>query len=411
MGNWVPCGPRLNLWGISEQQEAPEVRSYGPPACGHALASYQLLLPSHPGVMGRLGGGGPCQSSSPQNDPLATSFINGNAGGRGVVPPTQQVRRAVGPAGRANVGVQDWSESYSSRLRPGRRQPTMKLVGESPREPHRWIGGPTACRPPLSGAVLVGAAEVACTRSDHPRLNLRRAFRVGAWNIRSLRQDERLPLLSRELKRLGVEVAALSEVRRPGSGTISVGGYTYYWSGRSDGHHLQGVAIAISSRLLPAVVEVTPVDERIMALRLKHAFGFMSLIAVYAPTDVHKTDVKEAFYAKLASVADDCPRRDIRIVLGDFNAVSGCDRAGYEMSVGPHGSGADPSSGNSLLLRDFARSQKMRISGSWYQRSNPHRWTWYSDTGTAAKEMDHILVSNPPELQGLPECRVLWHRP
>ncbi|MCT5353420.1 hypothetical protein LZK34_32860, partial [Pseudomonas aeruginosa] len=91
-----------------------------------------------------------------------------------------------------------------------------------------------------------------------------------------------------------------------------------------------------------------------MALRLKHAFGFLSLIAVYAPTDVHKTDVKEAFYAKLASVADDCPRRDIRIVLGDFNAVSGCDRAGYEMSVGPHGSGADPSSENSLLLRDFA---------------------------------------------------------
>ena len=141
-----------------------------------------------------------------------------------------------------------------------------------------------------------------------------------------------------------------------------------------------------------------------MALRLKHAFGFMSLIAVYAPTDVHKTDVKEAFYAKLASVADDCPRRDIRIVLGDFNAVSGCDRAGYEMSVGPHGSGADPSSENSLLLRDFARSQKMRISGSWYQRSNSHRWTWYSDTGTVAKEIDHILVSTRWRI--LQNCRV-----
>ncbi|XP_069993549.1 uncharacterized protein [Penaeus vannamei] len=60
----------------------------------------------------------------------------------------------------------------------------------------------------------------------------------------------------------------------------------------------------------------------------------------------------------------------------DFNAVSGCDRTGYEMFVGPHGSGADTSSENSLLFRDFARSQKRRISGSWYQCPDPHRWTW-----------------------------------
>ncbi|XP_063605644.1 outer dynein arm-docking complex subunit 3-like [Penaeus indicus] len=47
--------------------------------------------------------------------------------------------------------------------------------------------------------------------------------------------------------------------------------------------------------------EVTPVNERIMAMRLKHAFGFMSLIAMYAHTNVCKLDVKEVFYAKLTS--------------------------------------------------------------------------------------------------------------
>ncbi|XP_070000706.1 uncharacterized protein [Penaeus vannamei] len=185
----------------------------------------------------------------------------------------------------------------------------------------------------------------------------------------------------------GVEVAALSEVRRPGSGSISKGGYTYYWSGRGYDHHISGVAIAISSRLQLSVVEMSPVDERIMALILKHSFGFVSFIAVYVTTDICKIDVKEAFYIKLISVVDKCPRRDIRIVLGNFTAVSGCDRAGYEMSVGPHGSGAYLGSENSLLLRDFARSQRLRISGSWYQRSNPHCCTWYGDTGIVAKEI------------------------
>ncbi|XP_069979432.1 uncharacterized protein [Penaeus vannamei] len=136
----------------------------------------------------------------------------------------------------------------------------------------------------------------------------------------ALCQDDRLLLLLKKLGKLRVRVAALLEMRRPGSSTISVGGYTYYWSGHSDSHHFQGVAIAISGRIQNSVVEVTSVDERIMVLTLKLAFGFMSLIAVYALTDVCKLDVRELFYTKLASVAGSCPRRDFRIVLGDFNA-------------------------------------------------------------------------------------------
>lgn len=75
-----------------------------------------------------------------------------------------------------------------------------------------------------------------------------------------------------------------------------------------------------------------PVDERIMAWRLKHTFGFASLIAVYAPTEVCKLSAKEVLYAKPTSVVDKCPQRDIHIVLG-------CDQAGYKMFIGPHGSG------------------------------------------------------------------------
>ena len=43
---------------------------------------------------------------------------------------------------------------------------------------------------------------------------------MGAWNVLSLREDEHLSLLSSELKRLNIGIAALSEVRRPGGGEI-----------------------------------------------------------------------------------------------------------------------------------------------------------------------------------------------
>lgn len=58
-------------------------------------------------------------------------------------------------------------------------------------------------------------------QSDCPKLNLRQEVRVETWNVRSLGQDNQMPLLSMELILLRNEVAALSEMRRPSSTFIS----------------------------------------------------------------------------------------------------------------------------------------------------------------------------------------------
>ena len=159
----------------------------------------------------------------------------------------------------------------------------------------------------------------------------------------------------------------------------------------SNGTRLKGVAIGVSSRLQPSVVNIIPVDERIMQLRLKHTWGFMYLVAVYSPTELSGADEKEIFYTKLDSVLDQCPRRDTLIVLGDFNAVTGTERAGYELCVGSHGSGTRNT--NSSLFLNFAKSRRLRIICSCYQRPELHHWTWYSNAGWVAKEIDHILIS------------------
>ncbi|XP_069992349.1 uncharacterized protein [Penaeus vannamei] len=120
-------------------------------------------------------------------------------------------------------------------------------------------------------------------------------------------------------------------------------------------HVSQGVAIAISSRLQPSIVEATPVEECIMEL----ALIFMSLIVVYAPNAICKLDVKDMFYLKLPSVMDSCPRRDISIVL----MTSMQYLAVIEMAM-------------RCLSVPMAREL---VS--------------YSDAGYAAKEIDHILIS------------------
>ena len=125
--------------------------------------------------------------------------------------------------------------------------------------------------------------------------------------------------------------AALSEVRRPDCGEIMAGGYTYYWSGSSDGYHAQGVALAVSNKLTPMIIEVAPVNERIMRRRIRHSLSVISVVSVYAPTEASDLTVKDAFYATLESGVDQCPRQDTLLVLGDFIASIGTDGDGYEM--------------------------------------------------------------------------------
>ena len=82
--------------------------------------------------------------------------------------------------------------------------------------------------------------------------------------------------------------------------------------------------------------------QTIRKLRIRHSLGVVSLVSGHAPTEASDLTVKDAFYAMLQSVVDQCPKRDTILVLGDFNASTGTDRDGYEACVGPHGSGTEP---------------------------------------------------------------------
>ena len=87
-----------------------------------------------------------------------------------------------------------------------------------------------------------------------------------------------------------------------------VGGNTYYCSGRPDGYHAQGVAVAVSKKRIPMVIEVTTVNGRIMRRRIHHSLGVVSLVSVHAPTEVSDLTVKDSLYAMLKAVVDQCHR-------------------------------------------------------------------------------------------------------
>ena len=50
---------------------------------------------------------------------------------------------------------------------------------------------------------------------------------------------------------------------------------------------------------------------------------FCHSLIVYAPTENADTSVKEQFYADLEVAIAQCGKNDLKVILGDFNAVTG----------------------------------------------------------------------------------------
>lgn len=115
----------------------------------------------------------------------------------------------------------------------------------------------------------------------------------------------------------GVRVAMvdLPQTRRPGRNEISKRNFIFSSSGMKDDTRLGGVAADISSKLLPFVVKVIKVDERIRRLRMKHTLGFIALVAVYTPTEICEATKNDGFHNKLISLLHRSPPKHTHCLM------------------------------------------------------------------------------------------------
>ncbi|KAK2717448.1 hypothetical protein QYM36_006280 [Artemia franciscana] len=148
-----------------------------------------------------------------------------------------------------------------------------------------------------------------------------------------------MDLLLRELNRYKWDLVGLSETHLPRTGEETISGTSLLLSGRTDGTHRQGVGFILSLTTKKALITFTPVSERIASIRLKGSVSNLTIIQVYAPDSARSDEECEQFYFQLQSVTDQTPKKDMLIVMGDFNAITGNDQTDRRDVMGPHGHG------------------------------------------------------------------------
>ena len=94
-----------------------------------------------------------------------------------------------------------------------------------------------------------------------------------------------------------------------------------------------------------------PINERLLQVRGKIGGLGISLIAVYAPTEVDESENSENFYETLQSTIESICKKDVIIVAGDFNARVGQPTSRSSLH-GKHN--PDVRNNNGRRLVDFA---------------------------------------------------------
>ena len=190
-------------------------------------------------------------------------------------------------------------------------------------------------------------------------------------------------LIVEQLKKHHVQIAALIECGMLDSGISYVSNYAFIHSGASsynETRKVHGVAICLrkhATKVWKASGLIwKTINSRIVVVRLKCKPTKVTIIAVYAPMNLinGQKEATEVFYDNLQQVANDTPKNDMLLTIGDFNARVHSNKNMMNEPIGPHT--MDQLNENGEQLLDLRLLHDPLIASTFYRRRAIHKCTW-----------------------------------
>ncbi|VDP50327.1 unnamed protein product [Schistosoma margrebowiei] len=147
--------------------------------------------------------------------------------------------------------------------------------------------------------------------------------------------------IATKMRRYNLAVLGISETHwtQAGQERLNTGEILLYSCNEKENAPLtQRVALMLSKVARSALVGRESYGSRIIKESFKTKKGITkNIIQCYAPTNDSKDNITDQFYEWLQSIIENCPRKDLTILIGDLNAEVGIDNTRYEDIMGRYG--------------------------------------------------------------------------
>ena len=242
--------------------------------------------------------------------------------------------------------------------------------------------------------------EVMTDASESPRearipknyfLTAKTITNIGTWNAQTASQPGKIEQIIKERENCNLDILGISEMRWKKQGKKIIDGTTIIFSGNEE-HHINGVGILMSKKASNALVSWKAINERLITARFISRHAKITVIMAYAPTEKSSEEDKDTFYEQLHDIINEIPCYDIKLMIGDFNAQIDNNRAGFETTIGPFGSGLKTTDNGERLIT-FCSDAGLMIGNTFFQHKQIHKKTWRAPGDLCFNEVDYICIS------------------
>ena len=129
-----------------------------------------------------------------------------------------------------------------------------------------------------------------------------------------------------------------------------------------------------------------PQNDRLISARFQGKPFSITVIQVYAPASNAEEAEVEQFCEDLQDLLELTPKKDVLIIIGDWNA-----KVGNQGVTGKFDLGVQNEAGKSLT--EFCQEHTLVIANTLFQQHNRRLYTWTSPDGQYRNQIDYILCS------------------
>ena len=162
---------------------------------------------------------------------------------------------------------------------------------------------------------------------------------------------------------MNVNILGISELKWTGMGEFNSDDHYIYYRGQ-ESLRRNGVAIMVEKRVRKAVLGCNLKNNRMISVRFQGKPFNITVIQAYAPTNNEEEAEVERFYEDLQALLELTPKKDVLLIIGDWNAKAGSQETPGVTSK--FGLGLRNEAGQRLL--EFCQENALVIANTLFQQ-------------------------------------------